>query len=139
MVKSHFPTINIKNVLQKFIVDRDYFFSENSFNIREITIGPFAKKVDLKIDICDFRFKNIRMNKIIKSCEMDNKLNMFFFNIKFIDKFEINSDIKISVTGGNIEFYIWANLWYSCYRRLKEFLEKSKEDEVFYFNNLINR
>jgi len=134
MVKTHFslPDINMKkNVLQKFHSDTDYFFSESSFNIREITIGPFAKKVDLKIDICDFRFQNIDMKEISKTCERDSELNMFYFKINFKDKFEIRSDIKISVAGGGIEFYIWANLWYSCYSNLKIFLEKSKENEVF--------
>ena len=89
------------------------------------------KKVDLKIDICDFRFQNIDMKEISKTCERDSELNMFYFKINFKDKFEIRSDIKISVAGGGIEFYIWANLWYSCYSNLKIFLEKSKENEVF--------
>jgi hypothetical protein len=135
MVKKHFPSLEINrknNVLLKFKEDKEYFFSESSFNIGEITIGPFDKKVDLKIDICDFRFKNIEMKRVTKTCEKDNKLNMYFFNVKFNDPIEIESDIKISVNGGGIEFYIWANLWYSCYRCLKEFLENSKENEVYY-------
>jgi hypothetical protein len=140
MVKNHFGNLdmNRKNVLMKFKEDKEYFFSESSFNIQEITIGPFEKKVDLKIDICDFRFKNIEMKTITKTCEKDEKSNMYFFNIKFNELIEIESDIKISVSGGGIEFYIWANLWYSCYRCIKDFLENPKEDEVFNLFNLFN-
>lgn len=142
MVKCHFPialNTNLdqrpKNVLKKFRDEKDYFISKNSFFIREITIGPFKSKVDLKIEICDFRFLYFKMNKIVKTCEKD-KNNNYYFNIKFVDKFEINSDIKISVAGGGLEFYIWANLWYSCYRRLKDFLDKSKDNEEVF--NLFN-
>ena len=130
MVKLHF-SIKKENVLLKFLEDNSYFISRSNFNLREIKIGPFSKKVDLKIDICDFRFKNIEIINVEKTfIPYEREPNMYYFNIAFKDKFKIDSDIKITVKGGNIEFYIWANLWYSCYACLKEFLEISKLQQV---------
>lgn len=126
IVKIHFG-IRKENVLLKFLEDNAYFISPNIFLLKEITIGPFNKKVDLNIKICDFRFNYIKVENFEKTnITLDNYPNKYFFRIIFNEKLKIESDIKISVNGGGVNFYIWANLWYSSYACLKEFLEFSK-------------
>ncbi len=126
IVKIHFG-IRRDNVLLKFMEDNAYFISPNIFLLKEITIGPFAKRVDLNIKICDFRFNYISVENIQKdNVVTEENSNQFYFRIVFREKLKIESDIKISVSGGGVNFYIWANLWYSSYSCLKEFLDKSK-------------
>lgn len=126
IVKIHFG-IRRDNVLLKFMEDNAYFISPNIFLLKEITIGPFPKRVDLNIKICDFRFNYISVENIQKdNITSDENSNQFYFRIVFREKLKIESDIKISVSGGGLNFYIWANLWYSSYSCLKDFLDKSK-------------
>ncbi len=130
IVKIYFG-IRRENILLKFMEDNSYFISPNIFLLKEITIGPFAKKVDLNIKICDFRFNYISVENIQKTfVNLDESPNQFFFRIVFRDKLKIESDIKISVSGGGVNFYVWANLWYSSYACLKDFLDKSKINVV---------
>jgi len=126
IIKIHFG-IRKENILWKFLEDNAYFISPNIFHLKEIIIGPFAKRVDLNIKICDFRFNYIPVVNIEKSnVVLENYSNQYFYKIVFKEKLKIESDIKISVSGGGVNFYIWANLWYSSYSCLKEFLEFSK-------------
>jgi len=134
ILKIHFG-IRRENVLLKFMEDNTYFVSPNIFILKEITIGPFANRVDLNIKICDFRFNYISVENILKNnVTADDNPNQFFFKIIFKEKLKIESDIKISVSGGGINFYVWANLWYSSYSCLKEFLDKSKKSFVNKFD-----
>jgi len=126
IVKIHFG-IRRENILLKFMEDNTYFISPNIFLLKEITIGPFTKRVDLNLKICDFRFNYISVENIQKeNIGSDENPNVFYYRIVFREKLKIESDIKISVSGGGVNFYIWANLWYSSYSCLKEFLDKSK-------------
>ncbi len=126
IVKIHFG-IKKENVLLKFLEDISYFISPNIFLLKEIKIGPFNKKVDLNLKICDFRFNYIKIENYEKgNIVKENNSNKFFFKIVFNGKMKIESDIKISVSGVGLNFYIWANLWYSSYACLKEFMELSK-------------
>lgn len=135
IVKIHFA-IRRENVLLKFMEDNAYFISPNIFLLKEIIIGPFQKRVDLNIKICDFRFNYISVENIQKyNINADDNPNQFFFRIIFKEKLKIESDIKISVSGGGINFYVWANLWYSSYSCLKDFLDKSKTSLVFNYIN----
>lgn len=126
IVKIHFG-IRRENVLLKFMEDNTYFISPNIFLLKEITIGPFAKKADLNIKICDFRFNYISVENIQKMhVTSDENPNQFNYRIIFKEKLKIESDIKISISGAGVNFYVWANLWYSSYSCLKDFLDKSK-------------
>jgi hypothetical protein len=130
MVKIHFG-IRRENILLKFLEDNTYFISPNIFLLREIKIGPFPKKVDLKIDICDFTFKKISVENFEKTnIQSENNSNQYYFKVVFKEKMNIESDIKISVGGAGLNFYVWANLWYSSYSCLKEFMDNSKIDFV---------
>ena len=44
--------------------------------------------------------------------------------MEFKMKLKIDSDIKISVKGGGLDFYFWANLWYSTLNIIKNFLDR---------------
>lgn len=135
IVKNHF-SLRKENILLKFIEDNAYFISPNIFVLKEIKIGPFSTHLDLNIKICDFRFNNISFSNIEKTyIDVPENKNLCYVKIVFKEKLNIESDIKISVKGG-VDFYLWANLWYSSYSCLKEFLEISKIN--FVINNQFN-
>ena len=120
-----------ENILLKFLEDNSYFISPNIFYLNEIKIGPFKKKVELSLQICDFRFNYISLDNVEKTnISSDSNPNQFYYKIVFKDKLKIESDIKISVDGAGLNFYVWTNLWYSSYSCIKEFLEFSKMNMV---------
>jgi len=140
IVKIHFH-LRTENVLLKFKEDITYFISPNIFLLKEITVGPFTKKAYLNIKICDFRFTDISVENIQKTnVNAEENPKLFFFRIVFREKLKIESDIKISVNGSGVNFYVWANLWYSSYSCIKDFLDKSQISVVsiclFYFQSI---
>jgi protein-tyrosine phosphatase len=129
IVKYHLNT-NTKNVIKNFMNDRTYFISPNEFFLKHIKIGPIDSKTSYDVKICDFIVQNLKfekMNKYHQSINVGGKM-LYYFVVEIKDKIKIDSDIKISVKGGSLDFYFWANLWYSTLNLIKGFLDRFHKD-----------
>jgi len=129
IVKYHI-NMKTKNILQNFSNDETYFISPNEFRIKHIRIGPLNSKSSLDVKICDFVTHDIKFEKIKKTFEQagGNASNSYYFKIDFEEIIKINSDIKISINGAGLDFYFWANLWYSTLTLVKTFLDNFHRD-----------
>jgi protein-tyrosine phosphatase len=129
IVKYH---INVctKNILKNFRDDSTYFISPNEFYLKRIKIGPIDSKSSINIRICDFVNQDLKFYNVNKSfiATNVNGKNQYYFVLEIFDKITINCDIKISIDGAGLSFYIWMNLWYSTFGLIKSFLEKFHKD-----------
>lgn len=118
-----------KNILKNIMEDERYFLSPNKFYLRYIRIGPLPKKTNLTLNICNFVYKPIllkysSLNEISKENE-----GQYYYVFNFTDKVIIDSDIKIKI-GGDLDFYIWINFWYTTLEIIKLFLENTRTVNV---------
>jgi protein-tyrosine phosphatase len=124
IVKYHL-NMNTQNVLKNFMTDKSYFISPNEFRLKNIKVGPLPSQTDFDVKICDFVVNNLKFENYRKSFEdtiVDGK-NLYYFKLDLEDNIKIVSDIKISITGGGLDFYFWANLWYSTLNVIKSYLD----------------
>ncbi len=133
IVKYHIrpDTKNVcKNVLKNLCADKTYFVSPNNFNLKYIRVGPMPSQQSLDAKICGFVVSSLNYNRIKRTYEQVNMngKSLYFTKMEFEDDIKINSDIKIMIKGGNLDFYIWANLWYSTWNVIKTFLDNYHKD-----------
>lgn len=129
IVKYHL-NMNTKNVLQNFMSDKSYFISPNEFRLKHIKIGPIPSQSSMDVKICDFIIQNLKFEKTKKSHEtinVDGK-KYYYFKFEIEDMIKIDSDIKISIKGCGLDFYFWANLWYSTINLIKSFMDNFHKD-----------
>lgn len=142
---------HVTNILQSFEKDNSYFVSPNEFLLKRIRVGPMTTNKKLSVKICHFVDKNLNSNgremTEIKpnsnNSNSNNKLlpNESMYEIVFDPPLKIHSDIKISISGG-VNFYVWVNLWYSSWEKIKAFYEENhpmaiqeEKEKKNYFNN----
>lgn len=121
IIKYHIQDKTV-NILKNFMHDERYFISPNEFSLNSIKIGPLSYKAKFKMDICNFVYKPIKYKFEQKyDTSIDGK--DFYFIFEFLEEVNIDSDIKIKITG-DLDFYIWINLWYSTLEIIRTFIEK---------------
>lgn len=142
---------HVTNILQSFEKDNSYFVSPNEFLLKGIRVGPMSLNKNLSVKICHFVNKNLNSNgralteikqeNNINSCNSKLLPNESMYEIIFDPPLKIHSDIKISISGG-VNFYVWVNLWYSSWEKIKAFYEtnhpmaiQEEEEKKNYFNN----
>lgn len=131
IVKYHL-NMNTKNVLKNFMNDKSYFISPNEFKLKMIKVGPLESQSLLDVKICDFIVQNLKLEKIKKSTEQINinGKTYYYFKFEIEEKNKIDCDIKISIKGAGLDFYFWANLWYSTLNVIKSYLDNFHKDLV---------
>jgi protein-tyrosine phosphatase len=129
IVKYHIK-LDTKNILQNFLNDKSYFICPNIFNLKKIKVGPLNSEALLDFQVCDFMTNILDyQNTRTTSHKLDEEGQSFYYvTCEFQDKININSDIKINMKGGGLDFYIWVNLWYSTLELIKRFLDKFHSD-----------
>ncbi len=124
IIKVHLNT-NTKNILQNFLNDSSYFMSANKFKLNSIKVGPVNKKVDYKLNINDFIVRNLKYENVKirhEPIQIGDKM-YYYFIYEIYDEIPVISDIKMSIKGGGLDFYFWANLWYSSLNLIKNFID----------------
>lgn len=117
-----------KNILKNFMHDERYFVLPNTFRLNSIKIGPLPKKINLSINICNFVYKPLKMKMSKGNEESKFQDGDYFYVFKFEEKIDIDSDIKIKI-GGDLEFYVWINFWYSTLDYIRQFIGKNHTDK----------
>lgn len=118
-----------KNILTNFMHDGRYFILPNIFSLNNITIGPFSKKFDLSLSICNFVYKPLKIKHSKMNEESKYVDKEYYFIFKFEEKIEINSDIKIKISG-DLNFYVWINFWYSTLELIHQFVIKHHSENI---------
>jgi len=119
--------INTTNILQNFIDDpNSYFITPNKFHINYIRIGSFNSSKMLDVKINDFIGTKFNFNKNVKTVEEES--GRYYYKEVFTTIQSISTDLKINVSAISIDFYFWANLWYSTLDTIKVYLEDLQED-----------
>jgi protein-tyrosine phosphatase len=129
IVKYHINR-NTTNILKNFSQDKTYFISPNEFFLKSIKIGPLNSNSSIDIKICDFVNTNVKIEKFGKDFEKISIEGKTWYNfiLTINERIKIDSDIKISASGG-VDSYFWVNLWYSSLDIIKTFLDKFHQDQ----------
>ena len=131
IVKYHL-NMNTTNILRNFMNDKSYFISPNGFILKYIKVGPLPSQSNFSVKICDFIVQSLKFETIKKSHDQINinGKKYYYMKFEFDDLIKIDSDIKISIKGGGLDFYIWANLWYSTLNLIKSHLDSFHRDLI---------
>ena len=113
--------VKINNILESFQKERSYFISVNKFKLKGIRVGPLPKGKELKIKVCNFVESKFKIpKKTLTEGHLVDKDGNTYYEQYFIPEIIVTSDIKIMIKK-DLNFYMWANLWYSTLEMIRIF------------------
>jgi len=117
-----------RNMIMNYNTDMSYFTTINSFKLKSCLIGPFQKDMHLTYDFAAITKKklNFQDSYIYKSLRNEG----WFYEIVFNSEDSINYDLKLIISGKDLNFYSWFNLWYATFEVISEYVIDNK-----YFDN----
>jgi len=123
MIKNQFyKSLDSHNMICNYINDKTYFLSSNSFNIKELKIGPFLDKRKLGVKIFNNELKKINYDCDTLLEEENNDEGIYYyFSLNFNNFNNVETDLKFDVQG-YYKFYFWINLWYSTVDYISELI-----------------
>ena len=107
--------------MESFQKERSYFISVNKFKLKGIRVGPLPKGKELKIKVCNFVESKFKIpKKTLTEGHLVDKDGNTYYEQYFIPEIIVTSDIKIMIKK-DLNFYMWANLWYSTLEMIRIF------------------
>ena len=117
------------NMIKNYNNDMSYFTTINSFKLKSCLIGPFQSDLHLNYDFGAITKKklNFQDSYIYKSMRREG----WYYEIIFNSEDKVNYDLKLVISGKDIQFYSWFNLWYSTFEIISEYVVDNNyfEDE----------
>lgn len=128
-----------KNLLHAVFSEKtnDLFKYGNVFHLKRLKIGPINKLIN--IDLTIFNFKKAllfstkskgklsyrKMMEQEEVCINQKIFTVYYFTFEFLnnDFLEIQSDCEIRIEGGDIKFFIWANLFFISLEQILDFIK----------------
>ena len=113
--------VKINNILESFQKERSYFISVNKFKLKGIRVGPLPKGKELRIKVCNFVESKFKIpKKTLTEGHLVDKDGNTYYEQYFNPEIIVTSDIKIMIKK-DLNFYMWANLWYSTLEMIRIF------------------
>ena len=112
------------NMIMNYNTDMSYFTTLNSFKLKSCLIGPFSQEMNLNYDFSAITRKNLdfRNSKMIRKLIDMN----YYYEIQINSDDIINYDLKLSISGKKLKFYIWFNLWFNTFEIISKYILKNK-------------
>ena len=108
------------NMIVNYNTDMSYFTTINSFKLKTCVIGPFAEEMNLQYDFSAITRKKLNFeNSKITMKIIDQK---YYYEIELNSDDVINYDLKLTISGKDLKFYSWFNLWFNTFEIISKYV-----------------
>ena len=108
------------NMIVNYNTDMSYFTTINSFKLKSCLIGPFAQEMNLQYDFSAITIKKLDFAKTKITQKIINQA--YYYEIEINSDDVINYDLKLTISGKNIKFYSWFNLWFNTFEIISKYV-----------------
>ena len=109
-----------ENMIVNYNTDMSYFTTINGFKLKSCLIGPFSEEMNLQYD-----FSAITRKKLdFENSKITRKIidQGYFYEIELNSDDVINYDLKLTISGKNLKFYSWFNLWFNTFEIISNYV-----------------